>query len=405
MADVKFTTCGHDSTCPAKNEPEQQLSTPPNSPALIQAWKQFWPPSPGSETYTRLQREHPEVLTCQHDTKQPFERPWRGWNDTTFVDGVGLALSHTSPPSCNLACQRSAAARLEIQEERRALDEQIGHFKLPYVVPETFYHLAPLELYQREKPYKCQLPKGCFPGLKLHNLHAQSYKVTISEVTGHEHLFSLSVSGFEFVKCPIAMREWSDEAVLAKYLPGIIEWLKKHLNCRDVYCYAYNFRHHGPSQKQPGQKQDFKRPFFRAHCDASESTCQARMKLYFPDNYSDLMRERVRFINVWRPICPTPVADCPLAMCDFRTFDREDLVPMDIVYPHFVDEAYEVRYNPAHRWFYKKGMTQEDAIIFKLYDSLTSEATVCPHSAFVDPTAPKDAPARASIEVKAIILG
>lgn len=48
---------------------------------------------------------------------------------------------------------------------------------------------------------------------------------------------------------------------------------------------------------------------------------------------------------------------------------------MDIVYPHFVDEAYEVRYNPAHRWFYKKGMTQEDAIIFKLYDSLTSEAT------------------------------
>lgn len=102
MADVKFTTCGHDSTCPAKNEPEQQLSTPPNSPALIQAWKQFWPPSPGSETYTRLQREHPEVLTCQHDTKQPFERPWRGWNDTTFVDGVGLALSHTSRESLRM---------------------------------------------------------------------------------------------------------------------------------------------------------------------------------------------------------------------------------------------------------------------------------------------------------------
>jgi hypothetical protein len=69
------------------------------------------------------------------------------------------------------------------------------------------------------------------------------------------------------------------------------------------------------------------------------------------------------------------VEDCPLALCDFRTVDREDLVPMDIVYPHFVDEAYEVKYNPAHRWFYKKGMTQEDVIVFKLYDSLKSEAT------------------------------
>jgi hypothetical protein len=79
--------------------------------------------------------------------------------------------------------------------------------------------------------------------------------------------------------------------------------------------------------------------------------------------------------SVWRPISPVPVEDCPLCLCDFRTVNREDLVPMDIVYPHFVDEAYEVKYNPSHRWFYKKGMTQEDVIVFKLYDSLRSEAT------------------------------
>lgn len=48
---------------------------------------------------------------------------------------------------------------------------------------------------------------------------------------------------------------------------------------------------------------------------------------------------------------------------------------MDIVYPHFVDEAYEVKHNPSHRWFYKKGMTQDDAVVFKLFDSLRSEAT------------------------------
>ncbi len=98
---------------------------------------------------------------------------------------------------------------------------------------------------------------------------------------------------------------------------------------------------------------------------------------------------------------------------------------MDIVYPHFVDEAYEVKHNPSHRWFYKKGMTQDDVIVFKLFDSLRSEATgespdgaclvstvacsltcvVCPHSAFLDPSAPLGTPRRASIEVKAIVLG
>lgn len=79
--------------------------------------------------------------------------------------------------------------------------------------------------------------------------------------------------------------------------------------------------------------------------------------------------------SIWRPISPAPVEDCPLALCDFRTVDLKDLVPMDIVYPHFVDEAYEVQYNPSHRWFFKKGMRQDDVIVFKMYDSLKSEAT------------------------------
>ncbi|KAK4043856.1 hypothetical protein C8A01DRAFT_43232 [Parachaetomium inaequale] len=209
----------------------------------------------------------------------------------------------------------------------------------------------------------------------MHNLVSENYRVSIADVSGHEGRFSLPVSGFEFAKCPVAVQNWSDDYVSSEYLPGLVEWLKPRLGCRDVFCYAYN------------------------------ATCQARLQLYFPDSYQDIMQDRVRFINVWRPISPAPVEDCPLALCDFRTVDREDLVPMDIVYPHFVDEAYEVKYNPSHRWFYKKGMTQEDVIVFKLYDSLRSEATVCPHSAFVDPSAPLDTPRRASVEVKAIVLG
>lgn len=56
-------------------------------------------------------------------------------------------------------------------------------------------------------------------------------------------------------------------------------------------------------------------------------------------------------------------------MCDSRTVSPEDLVATDIIFPHYLDEAYEVRYNADQRWFYKQGMTDEDVIVFKLSDT------------------------------------
>jgi hypothetical protein len=130
----------------------------------------------------------------------------------------------------------------DIQQARQCLDEQFNALRLPAVQPEKFHHLAPLELYQRQKPYKCQLPKECFPGFKMHNLASKSYRVSIADISGHEDLFSLAVSGFEFAKCPITAQSWSDHYVSSVYLPRLIEWLKQRLSCRDVFCYAYNVR-------------------------------------------------------------------------------------------------------------------------------------------------------------------
>jgi hypothetical protein len=77
--------------------------------------------------------------------------------------------------------------------------------------------------------------------------------------------------------------------------------------------------------------------------------------------------------SIWRTI-NTPVQDCPLALCDFRTARREDLVAADIIFPHYQDEAYEVLYNPGQRWFYKKRMEWDDVLLFKLGDNSPDEA-------------------------------
>ncbi|KAL2123768.1 hypothetical protein VTJ04DRAFT_133 [Mycothermus thermophilus] len=284
------------------------------------------------------------------------------------------------------------------------LDLEIHKRNLPSVVTNGMYHLAPVQLYQRVKPYKCHLPTSLFPDFLMTNLLTKPYSVTIFNVAGFEHLFTLAQSGFEFARFPVNVQQWTDQTVKAIYLPTLAQWLKKSYGARDVHFYTYNFRYHNPDDKPAGQHA-VKSSFLRAHCDASQETIEARLKVYYPDTYQQLLQGRVQYLNIWRPITSTPVEDCPLAVCDFRTIDQGDLVPMDLVYPHYVDEAYEVLYNPAHRWFYKKGMTHEDVVIFKLCDNLTSEAYVCPHAAFLDPTAQANAPPRASIEVKAILMG
>jgi hypothetical protein len=133
-------------------------------------------------------------------------------------------------------------SRHTIRQTRQDLDGEFDALNLPTVQPESFHHLAPLKRYRNEKPYKCQLPKECFPGFKMHNLVSKNYRVSIADVSGHEARFSLPVSGFEFAKCPVAVQSWSDDYVSSEYLPGLVEWLKQRLGCRDVFCYAYNVR-------------------------------------------------------------------------------------------------------------------------------------------------------------------
>lgn len=63
-------------------------------------------------------------------------------------------------------------------------------------------------------------------------------------------------------------------------------------------------------------------------------------------------------------------------MLDFRSVDpHSDLVAMDVVYPHFVDEAYEVLHSPRHKWFYKRSLARDEVLVFKLCDTKAGVAT------------------------------
>jgi hypothetical protein len=53
--------------------------------------------------------------------------------------------------------------------------------------------------------------------------------------------------------------------------------------------------------------------------------------------------------STWRTLVPV-LEDRPLALCDSRSVDPEDLIPADRIIPTRVGEVYYLKYNARHRW-------------------------------------------------------
>ena len=66
-------------------------------------------------------------------------------------------------------------------------------------------------------------------------------------------------------------------------------------------------------------------------------------------------------------------------------------------------QIYAITHNPAHKWFWFPRQRREEAIVFKVYDSLQDgRARWTAHTAFDDPTTPPNARPRESIEIRTL---
>jgi hypothetical protein len=144
------------------------------------------------------------------------------------------------------------------------------------------------------------------------------------------------------------------------------------------------------------------RPARFVHVDVSDSTAAA-----FAERAADGRAvKRFAHFNIWRALS-VPPQDVPLAVCDARTVQSEDLIAADAIFdesgkPEWSFEGLVVAYNPAHRWHWFPDMTIDEALIFKSHDSDLSAPHCVPHVAFDNSTCPSGAVPRASIEMRAI---
>lgn len=185
-----------------------------------------------------------------------------------------------------------------------------------------------------------------------------------------------------------------------------------------------------------------RKPIMRVYVDQTPKATEARVRHHLPcDEAEGFLQSRYSLINVWRPI-GNPAIEFPLAVLDWRTLAPNDFVRVDLLHsirdrtetggdtddrgfeaiPHpdfwastegyeVRDETYGVAPNDRHKLNFVKNMSPHSTMLLKSSDSLGSGlpdggrspvASCCPHTAFVDPDTPADAPIRRSIEVRTV---
>jgi hypothetical protein len=268
---------------------------------------------------------------------------------------------------------------------------------LPFVLAELNY-LAPTG--GKPRTYAFDPPPGEAKSTALPEPH----QVPVFDGRPVANSFSLDREGFALVRHPTSVRDfYDDKEIRQAYYPAAEAFIKATLRADRVVIFDHTVRQRvdgAADIRGAGPRQ----PATRVHVDQTDASGANRVREHLPAEADELLKGRVQVINLWRPI-RGPLLDTPLALCDAASVAPDDLVASDLIYPNRNGETYSVKFNPDHRWFYFPDMTADEALLLKCYDSATDgRARFAPHTAFVDPTTPEDAPPRESIELRALVF-
>ncbi|KJA22550.1 hypothetical protein HYPSUDRAFT_40939 [Hypholoma sublateritium FD-334 SS-4] len=271
---------------------------------------------------------------------------------------------------------------------------------LVYGLPPTDGNRAAVDFFTTPDPVTGELSKK--------NFGSEERTAVIENVRGKEDSVSLDTTGFQFYKhaSKLTADSFDDDATIkAVYYPESVDLIKKLTGASRVEVFDHTLRRRRPgdTQNEAGKRQ----PVAQVHVDQTTPASIARVHRHLPAaDVPKLLENRFQIINLWRPI-EHPAYDWPLALCDYRSVDVEkDVFPVAFVFPDREGQTFGVTYNENHKWKYLRGMTPEEFVLIKCFDSVQdgSVAVFTPHTGFEDPTTPAEALPRRSIELRALVF-
>ncbi len=209
---------------------------------------------------------------------------------------------------------------------------------------------------------------------------------------------ALDRNGFVLVEHRTAVADFFDpNQVQTVYYPEVERLVQAVSGAARVVVFDHTLRSGDEAEREARL---IREPVLSVHNDYTEWSGPQRVREALPDEADALLAHRFGIIQVWRAI-NRPIEANPLAIADARSLAASDLIAAERRYPHRVGETYQVRYNPAHQWFYFPQMRRDEALVFKVYDSARDgRARFTAHTSFTDPATRADAPPRQSIEAR-----
>lgn len=237
------------------------------------------------------------------------------------------------------------------------------------------------------------------PGFPSRNFDDTTHEVLIRDLRGEDpSKFKLSTHAFAALQnvSSAADRETFNAEDLVKkvYYPEVEDLLLKTVpGAKRVLIFDHTIR-----LATPGAKRS---PVNRVHVDQTPLSGPMRVHQHLPAEAPTLLQNRVRIINVWRPLSP-PITAHPLAFADSRSVPSEAMVGIQHRYPDRVGETAAIKFTEGQEWWYWSGMEEGERLLLQCFDSETGGRV--PHSAFVDPRSEVGV-GRESVEVRALVFG
>ena len=216
--------------------------------------------------------------------------------------------------------------------------------------------------------------------------------------------FSADKEGFSIHDFTTPFDQWfDDEAVKQQFYPEVVDFLKRTTGAKRILVFDHTTRTAKNAAKKVTQETNTSQraPVMLVHCDYTSESGPVRVQQLLPSEADDLLKCRVAFFNVWKPL--NKVEERPLAMCDVTSAPPEDFFKLHLRYRDRNGENYLMRYSPSHKWWYFPQMEADKVILLKTYESETDgRARFVGHSAFDDPNTKEGAPLRESVEIRTI---
>jgi hypothetical protein len=247
------------------------------------------------------------------------------------------------------------------------------------------------------KPVTYNPPPGTGVPRRLGNY--RDFKVRIHDTRPMVGELSLDRQAFILTHHDTAVRDFYDEQeVRTRYHAEVEALIKRETGAAKVVVFDHTVR-----TADRAVERGLRAPARSVHNDYTEKSGPQRVRDLLPaDEVEPRLSKRFAEYNVWRNIARDPVEMTPLGLVDAESIAPRDLAVCDLVYADRTGEIYQGVYNADHRWCYFPGMTRDEAILIKCYDSMKDgRARFSLHSAFDDPTSPADPKPRQSIEARA----